>query len=105
MSPQKNHKEIEEIMSSLDRLDRAGPSDAFEDSLFDRLEQMPPSSSTLIQWFKWSVAAMLVLGILNGYVLIRQQNTLENEAVTALWETDDYFSTSDLFIESNPNQP
>ena len=100
MSAPNHNPEIDRILSSLDGINRAEPSDSFEEQLFTRIESLPTSENSLTSWFKWSVAAMLLMAMVNVYVLVRQQSTIQTETLTELWQTDNMFSSTDLFLES-----
>jgi hypothetical protein len=62
---------VEKIMSSLDDLQKVNAPLGFEHHLNERILQKE------IQWMKtlkWSIAAMLILGLLNMYTLVNVQS-------------------------------
>ncbi len=63
----KRENEPDEIMNSLQNLERAKPSPDFERVLFQKLQFI--SRPSWMKWFRYGVAAMLVLGAINLYTL------------------------------------
>ncbi len=90
--------EIEETLTSLQGARRATPSDSFDDDLQRRLSFLPPENGWL-QWLRYGVAAMIILGLVNLFALTRLSQTNTAEDFTSEIATE-FFDSPDYFFES-----
>lgn len=97
MKASNHNHDIHRILNSLEKIERAEPTSGFEDRLFARIEQMPVLSNQLYGWIKWSVAAMLVMTMVNVFTMVRQQSTLQTATLSELWSSDETYTSFDIF--------
>ncbi|WP_258105558.1 hypothetical protein [Marinoscillum sp. MHG1-6] len=83
MKENSSENRVEETLSSLDNIKRAAAPAGFYEKLQERMHSLDPGSSKWFHWLQAGVAAMLIMALVNGFMILQ---TEENDVA----EVDDF---------------
>ena len=82
-------EEVEKTMNSLDQIEKVDVSPFFVSKVFTRIESRNDTRSMNSVWFKWSLASMAIIILINIYTIlvnIKEDVATEDSKVTFIEE-------------------
>jgi len=92
--------EIDKILASLDDVERATAPMDFRERVFRQIQSAKSSIDPWYSRLKYSMAAMIALLMINGYILFQGNLLIGQEEMTIEVLADEWYSESDV-IEYN----
>jgi hypothetical protein len=99
MKTNSTEQAIEEILSSLNDLQRAEPSVSFEETLYAKIDRI--TRKVRDRWLVTAAASMVLMMLLNLWVIVTEepQTSIAEQTAAMIWTVESDISLTNFIVE------